>query len=304
MQPVSIARSRIENAGVLDSARTQPEVRPLRIGAIELSGREGSATRSVRIQLEKAPFPVTLLRIGLTDQQPAQLGHGSLPTFDQSIAAGPLDGLIVTDDSSDHHSFLRKRWWGELSEILWYARAFVPSTLGLSTGGLILAKMLGLEPTPLPRRLFGLFPLLSLDLERAPVSGGGNVFFAPQDRMFGIDAEALKQAEREGRVSLLAFSREAGYSIFESEDRRYVAHLGLPAADPDVLRLAGTARSERGSIPSVEQSPWNVEVPRLRALARAHRDSFFSDWLTLVRDPTRLSRDTRPPAAGAARRTG
>ena len=252
MQPVQLAKSRIEDVGQMErdfgpasGVVPRADVRPLRIGLVDLARRAPHQDRTLVDHLRCGAFPVTPIRIGLASWTGGAFGMG---TFNQAIDSAPLDGLVVTGALNDAVPLERQPWWGELSEILSYARAFVPSTLGLSAGGLVLAKLLGFEPTPLDRPLLGLFPLLHLDRDAGPDESPRPGVFSRRSTgpLESTTISSNAPNEMDGCHSS-RIPREAGYSIFESADRRYVAHLGLPDADPEGLLLVN--RNGGGAYP-------------------------------------------------------
>jgi homoserine O-succinyltransferase len=240
------------------------DARPLRIGVIGL----GHETELRLIEpLSRAALPVHPLRIRLgtaidTAAEVAFL-RGAAVSFTRAILDEPLDGLVLTGNDPGT-TVERHPHYRELTEILDYARAFVPSTLGLGAGGLLLARALGLELEPLVAPVDGVVPQRLAKRDHALLSGGSEVFFAPERRAFRVTARSLEGAAAAGLVTPIAHSRDAGVSIFESADRRFVAHLGQPDRDPPNGGISG---------------PSSAFLDAARASARAHSDGFFAAWI-------------------------
>ena len=92
----------------------------------------------------------------------------------------------------------------------------------------------------------------------------------------------MEAASADGRVRLLAHSAAAGYSIFESRDRRYLMHLGHPEYEPE--RLVFEYERDRAVGRHDVQAPQNFDTQQPTLTWQAHRTEFFTRWLqTLVR---------------------
>ena len=246
-----------------------PPRRPLRIGLLAVNGpaideRIAGLLRWPAIPVR--PVPICLRADARFRSQWAPPG---LVGFEESIREEPLDGLVVSGAIGGNASFKEMSSSTELEDILEYARAFVTSTLGLGLGAVPLASRLGIEVTPLERRLMGIFPLRRA-VRAHRLLGASHALFAVQNRDFAIDDERFELAEKAHKISLLAHSSEAGCSIFQSTDQRYVAHLGQPEEAPT------WPLSHDGYLETVQRG------------AREHRDTFFSEWLRCIWERNRL----------------
>lgn len=247
------------------------DTRPLRIGVLSLSN---SAETSLIEPLSRAALPVhpIQIRLGTADQSGAEVAfiRGAPVSFTRAILDGPLDGLVLAGTPEEDVVPDELPRWRELTEILDYARGFIPSTLGLGDGGLALARVLGLELVRLNRALSGYVPLRSLPHSHA-LLGSSEVFFTAHRRRFRIADESFESAEVRRSVTPLAYSREAGVSIFESADRRFIAHLGRP----------------EGLAAVKDPSPLSAFLDSAKESARAHAEGFFSGWVRRLHEVAR-----------------
>jgi homoserine O-succinyltransferase len=244
----------------------------LRIGVLSLSHE---AETSLIEPLSRAALPVhpIQIRLGTADQSGAEVAfiRGAPVSFTRAILDGPLDGLVLAGTPEEDVLPDELPRWRELTEILDYARGFIPSTLGLGDGGLALARVLGLELVRLDRQLSGFVPLRSLPQTHA-LLGGSEVFFTAHRRRWRIADESFERARDGSHVTPLAYSREAGVSIFESTDRRFIAHLGRPEGLPSLTK--GPA-------------PLSAFLDSAKESARAHADGFFSAWVRTLHEVAR-----------------
>jgi homoserine O-succinyltransferase len=209
-------------------------------------------------------------------------------SFEDALKEQILDGLIVTGAPVEEIAYEEVEYWDELTDILAYARTRIASTLGLCWGGLALAKMLGIEKIKYAKKLFGVFESRNLDRDH-PVTGEiDDIFFCPQSRHAGILDATLERERDDGNVRLLAYSKDAGYFIFESADGRYLAHLGHPEYNSRRL-VEETLRDRQKGRADVED-PVNFDVQNPVNRWRSQRNEFFTQWIKFVYEHTDLSR--------------
>ncbi|HVW26486.1 MAG TPA: homoserine O-succinyltransferase [Polyangiaceae bacterium] len=263
----SLAHERYRPTSRRRPAKTE-EARPLRVGVLGLSAESPIGLIE---PLSRAALPVRAISIHLLGT-PGTSGRapGAGVSFTHAILDEPLDGLVLVGAPNEpdvEPEALEN--FRELMEIVEYARGFVPSTLGLGTGGLLLARALGLQVVALSRGVHGLVPHRVLRRDHPLLGRGNEVFFAAEDRTFRITDASMDAAVGAGRVTALAHSRDGGVSLFESSDGRCVAHLGHPERKPprigDDGRLSAFYDSARES-------------------ARAHAAAFFEAWVMRVND--------------------
>lgn len=211
--------------------------------------------------------------------------------LDAHLADGPLDALVLTGAPVEDLELEDVHYWGELREILRYAREHVPSTLGLCWGGLALAGLLEIPKSPLPKKLFGVFDNRAIAEDHPLVAEQAPVFPCAHSRHSGITDEALERAAREGTVRLLSHGKETGYSLFASSDDRYVAHLGHPEYVAERLVFEWRRDTDLGRHDVERPKNFDPEVPVTSW--EKHRETFFSRWIAFAakRSPYRSPTD-------------
>jgi homoserine O-succinyltransferase/O-acetyltransferase len=267
--------------------------RPLRVGVINIMPRAETYEANLLRPLARASSRVSPVWIRLQSHvygsSDAQHIARRYVTYEQASSGSPLDGVILTGAPVEELAFEDVHYWAELASILRHARDHVSSTLGLCWGGLALAKQLGLEKQRLPKKLFGVFQNRNLAPNTGVLGDSDDLFWCAHSRHSGISDEILEGAARDGRVSLLSHASETGYSIFESTDGRYLMHLGHP--EYDARRLAFEWERDQSLGRADVEPPRNFDVHRPTNRWRAHRATFFSQWLKTLRRPTRDARD-------------
>jgi homoserine O-succinyltransferase len=197
-------------------------------------------------------------------------------TYKEAMCDQPLDGLILTGAPVETVDFEDVYYWEEIKTILSDARKNIPSTLGLCWAGFVMAYLEGVKKINYDHKLFGVFELKNLAPDHPIIGELDDVFFCPQSRQAGMPDEAMEEASESGRLKLLAYGPEAGYSIFSTTDERFIAHTGHP--EYNATRLAEEAKRDHGN-PEVP-APANFDFNNPLNLWRSHRNTFFAQWVS------------------------
>lgn len=266
--------------------------RPLRVGVINIMPRVEDYEAYVARPLLEAPFPVSpvwiRLRTHVYSSSDADHIRRNYVAFEDAMRAAPLDALVLTGAPVEELDFEQVHYWPELSEVLAVSRREVTSTLGLCWGGMALAKLLGVDKQALPRKLFGVFENRPLRADAGLLEGSDDRFWCAHSRHSGIADAELESAERHGSVRLLSHGAETGYSIFESSDGRFVAHLGHPEYEP--ARLIHEWDRDRALGRADVQAPRQFDPERPLHTWRSHRRHLFWRWLGRAKAHARASR--------------
>jgi len=256
----------------------------LRVGVINIMPKAETYERYVVQPLARSLLPVEPVWIRLRTHRYAssdgeRIGRGYVE-YDEATRSRPLDGLILTGAPVEELEFRDVHYWDELSEVLLAAHRDVECTLGLCWGGLALAKLLGIEKRLFPNKLFGVFQHENLVPDDGLLGGTDDIFWCAHSRHAGARDRDLEAAHDEGRVRLLAHGREAGHTIFESTDGRFVMHLGHPEYEP--TRLAEEWRRDAALKRADVQPPRHLDLSRPANVWRSHCNDFFSQWLLRI----------------------
>ncbi len=197
-------------------------------------------------------------------------------TYEEAMRDQPLDGLILTGAPVETIEYEDVYYWEEIKTILSDARKNIPSTLGLCWAGFVMAYLEGVKKLNYDHKLFGVFELKNLAPDHPIIGELDDVFFCPQSRHAGMPDEAMEEASESGRLKLLAYGPEAGYSIFSTTDDRFIAHIGHP--EYNATRLAEEAIRDHGNpeVPAPVNFDFNNPINRWRS----HRNTFFAQWVS------------------------
>jgi homoserine O-succinyltransferase len=264
--------------------------RPLRVGVVNVMPRAETYEPYLVRPLERAALPVELTWIRLESHTYASSDAGTIErryvTYARATSKHPLDGLLLTGAPVEEMPFESVRYWAELCAILADCRARVASVLGLCWGGLALARQLGIDKCRFDKKLFGVYAETTLDPDHPILGGGDDVFRCAHSRHAGIRPERLEEARDAGVVRLLSHGALTGYSIFESADRRFLAHLGHP--EYEMARLVHEWERDSALGRTDVAPPANVDLTRPVNVWRSHGNDLFARWLQdLVSDGAR-----------------
>ncbi|CAN5421393.1 homoserine O-succinyltransferase [soil metagenome] len=257
--------------------------RPLRVGIVNIMPRlesyepllVGPFTRVQR------PIEPVLIRLATHAYQSSDHAHldRAYRTFDEVIAAGPLDGLVISGAPVEEMPYGDVHYWPELVKIMAYARQHIPSTLGLCWGGLALAATLKIPKLLYRQKLFGVYT--HRILTQSPLLAGQTATFkCAHSRHAGIADWELQAAEADGRVRLLGHSIDAGYTLFETPDHAFVMHLGHPeyVADRLVFEYRRDEALGRSDVPP----PRDFDPDHPETSWLSHREQLFDRWTQLL----------------------
>jgi homoserine O-succinyltransferase len=273
------------------------DIRALRIGILNIMPKAESYEFALLHPLGKSilqidPVWIRLKTHAYRSSDPEHLKNLYVD-FDEAVARGPLDGLILTGAPVEDIPFEEVAYWDEVRNILDFARREIPSTLGICWGGLALARQLGIDKTVYSRKLFGVFETRNLDPRHRVTGEMDDLFWCPQSRFSGIpDATMIRHRDR-GVINLLAYAGEAGYTIFDSADHRYLMHLGHPEYDAGRL-VAEYVRDIQAGRSGVEP-PKNLSLDNPVNRWKGQGAEFFSQWIRSIhesvsfREPERKS---------------
>jgi homoserine O-succinyltransferase/O-acetyltransferase len=265
-----------------DAARQN--IGPLRIGILNIMPKVQTYEFNLLYPLGKSILQIIPVWIKLsthvyTTSSKAHLDNLYV-TFREAVRSKPLDGLIITGAPVEELDFENVTYWEEVLSIIQFARKNIISTLGICWGGMALAKAIGLSKVSFSQKLFGVFETRNLNPHH-PITGDlDDCFRCPQSRHSGYPDELLERERDRGNINLLAYSREAGYVIFETTDRRFLIHLGHPEYNSGRL-VEETLRDRAKKRPDV-QDPKNFEMEAPVNRWRSHRNEFFSQWIKFI----------------------
>jgi len=190
-----------------------------------------------------------------------------------------FDGLIVTGAPVETLPFEDVDYWGELTELLDWARTNVFSSFFICWGAqAALYRYYGIPKHDLPEKQFGVFSHRLLVRNERIVQGFDDVFFAPHSRHTETRRDNVVA---EPRLLLLAESDEAGVYLIQSADRRQLFATGHSEYDPCTLQGEYARDLGKGLPIGIPKNYFPEDDPSREPLVRwrGHSNLLFSNWL-------------------------
>jgi homoserine O-succinyltransferase len=264
------------------------DIRALHIGILNIMPQADTYEFSLLHPMGMAVLQIEPVFIRLQTHQykstnPEHLEKLYVP-FKTAVDKLRLDGLVITGAPVEEIPFEEISYWEEIQRILRYARANIPSTLGLCWGALAIAKFMGIDKVVYPQKLFGVYEVTNLNTDHRILGTLDDRFWCPQSRHSGIDEKLLEAEAAKGAINLLGHTREGGYTIFESTDHRFLMHLGHP--EYEAQRLVFEYERDKKLGRSDVMTPANFDVANPINNWRGHRNQFFSQWIKYIHETT------------------
>ena len=261
------------------SQAKRQDIRPLRIGILNIMplGEKYEFNILHPLGLSVLQLEPIWIRLESHNYKTWEQNHVDdiYQTYENATREQKLDGLILTGAPVETIDFEDVHYWEEIKTILSDARKNIPSTLGLCWAGFVMAYLEGVNKLNYDQKLFGVFELKNLDPTHPIIGELDDIFYCPQSRHAGIADEDMEKAAEEGRLKLLAYGPQAGYTIFSTVDERFIAHTGHP--EYNATRLADEAKRDEHN-PAV-MPPENFDFNNPLNRWRSNRNIFFTQWV-------------------------
>ena len=261
---------------------------PLKIGILNIMPLGHQYELNILNSLGFSNFDIQPIWIKLNTHNYKSWPQGYIEKFyvsyDSIKDEGELDGLIITGTPLEHLDFEEVNYWNEIVNIINDARDRFPSTLGLCWAGMAMAYLLGVKKVVFKTKLFGVFQLENKAPNHPIMGSTDDTFFCPQSRYAGMDNKEIEKAETRGDLKLLAFSKEAGYPIYETPDHKQLIHLGHPEYNSSRLAYEAKRDSDNPEVPPIS----NFDYSNPSNVWKMHRHTFFQQWLNFCHEKSRL----------------
>ena len=255
------------------------DIRPLRIGILNIMPLGKQYEFNLLHPLGLSPLQIEPIWIKLKTHSyktwDSQHLNNLYTTWDDANINKPLDGIIITGAPVEHLNFEEVHYWDEFVKITEESRQICASTLGLCWAGFALAYLAGVNKKVFDRKLFGVYPLKSLVPSHPLMGTQDDEFICPQSRFAGLPDLEMENAQKEGKLNLLAYGDKVGYTIFETSDQKQLMHLGHPEYTVHRIISEINRDKEKGDVPL----PENFDINCSKTSWRSHRNLLFQQWL-------------------------
>ena len=184
------------------------DIRPLRIGILNIMplGKQYEFNLLHPLGLSPLQIEPIWIRLQTHTYKTWDINHlnDHYMNWEEANIEKPLDGLIITGAPVEHLDFEEVNYWNELKSIIKEARNLCANTLGLCWAGFALAYLEGVNKQVFQKKLFGVYPLRSLVPGHPLMGTPDDEFICPQSRFAGLPDDEMEEAQKEGKLNLLA----------------------------------------------------------------------------------------------------
>ncbi len=199
-------------------------------------------------------------------------------TFDD-IKDSRFDGMIVTGAPVEFMEYEDVDYWQELKKIFKWAETHVYSTFHVCWGAQAgLYYKYGIPKRTLPKKVFGVYEHIPLDLKHPLLRGFDDTFYAPHSRHTEVMAADIT-AEKD--LSILAYSEKAGVHIVADKACRNFYCFGHCEYDGNTLALEYFRDKNKGLDIDVPYNYFPDDDPSKPPLIRwrAAGSLLYTNWL-------------------------
>ncbi len=227
----------IENIFVMSNLRADTQdVRPLKIIILNLMPtKEVTETQLLRL-LSNSPLQVDVEFLQVTTHEAKNVSKSHLDKFYYSfeeIKNNRYDGMIITGAPVEHIDFEEVDYWDELCTIMEWSKKNVYSTFYIcwaSQAGLYYHYRI--NKYQMDKKMFGIFPHVSLDETHPLMRGLDDIYYVPHSRHTEVRRQDIAQVKD---LQILSYSEISGVHIVADMDCRKFFVTGHSEYDRDTL---------------------------------------------------------------------
>ncbi len=272
-----------ENIFVIERDRAaSQDIRPLRIAVLNLMPLKITTETDLIRLLSNTPLQVelTFMRIKnhVSKNTPVEHIEEFYQTFDE-MKSQKYDGLIVTGAPLEKMEFEDVTYWGEIQEILDWAKTHVFSSFFICWASqAALYHYYGVPKLPLGQKLFGVFEHKLLRPLHPIFRGFDDTFNVPHSRFTEVRRQDIAKVPE---LNILSESEEAGVHLVVAREGREFYVTGHSEYSPMTLHdeyVRDLAKGESIAMPKHYYRD-NDPAKGVRVTWRSHANLLFTNWL-------------------------
>ncbi|TNC51198.1 homoserine O-succinyltransferase [Rubellimicrobium rubrum] len=273
-----------------DTRAARQDIRPLRIGLLNLMPKKIQTETQFARLIGATPLQIELTLIRMTEHETKNTAAEHMAEFyrpfaDVAASGDKLDGLIVTGAPVEHLLFEEVTYWDELRQVFDWTQSHVHSTFGVCWGGMAMAYHFhGVSKHMLNEKAFGLYRHSALDPASTYLRGFSDELVVPVSRWTEMRRE---ETEAAGLKTLLS-SNEVGPCLVEDKKRRALYIFNHLEYDSDTLKQEydrDVASGTRIQLP-LNYFPGNDPSKRPPNRWRSHAHLLYGNWINDIYQTT------------------
>ncbi len=272
-----------------ESRAARQDIRPLRIGLLNLMPKKIQTENQFARLIGATPLQIDLHLIRMTEHQTKNTAAEHMETFYrpfQEVKDERFDGLIITGAPIEHLPFEEVTYWDELCEVMDWTQTNVHSTFGVCWGGMAMIHHFhGVEKHMLDHKAFGCFRHKNLAPASPYLRGFSDDFVIPVSRW-----TEMKQDEIDAVPALrtLLGSDEVGPCLVEDPGHRALYIFNHFEYDSGTLKEEYDRDVANGTAINVPLNYYPDDDPARTPLNRwrSHAHLLYGNWINEIYQST------------------
>ena len=267
----------------------QQDIRPLRIGLLNLMPKKIQTENQFARLIGATPLQIDLQLIRMTDHETRNTAAEHMAAFYRpfrDVKGEKFDGLIITGAPIEHLPFEAVTYWDELREVFDWTQTHVQSTFGVCWGGMAMIHHFhGVKKHILDAKAFGCYRHRNLNPASPYLRGFSDDLLIPVSRWTEMRQEEIDAAP--GLVTLLG-SDEVGPCLVEDAGHRALYIFNHFEYDSGTLKEEYDRDVAAGKPIGVPRNYYPDDNPARPPLNRwrSHAHLLYGNWINEIYQST------------------
>ncbi|MBY4892221.1 homoserine O-succinyltransferase [Rhodobacteraceae bacterium N5(2021)] len=267
-----------------EDAASQQDIRPLRIGLLNLMPKKIQTETQFARLIGATPLQVEFSLIRMSDHESKNTSSEHMDEFYRPFAevratGEKFDGLIITGAPIEHLPFEEVTYWDELKTVMDWTQTHVHSTFGVCWGGMAMAYYFhGIKKHMLAAKHFGCFRHVNLSPASPYLRGFSDDVLMPVSRWTEVRAAEVAAA---GLTTLIG-SDEVGPALVEDAAHRALYVFNHFEYDSGTLKQEYDRDAEAGAPINVPVNYYPEDDPTRTPMNRwrSHAHLLYGNWVS------------------------
>ncbi len=272
-----------------DSDAARQDIRPLRIGLLNLMPKKIQTENQFARLIGATPLQIELSLIRMSEHQTRNTAAEHMEAFYRpfsEVRDEKFDGLIITGAPIEHLPFEEVTYWQELTEVMDWTQSNVHSTFGVCWGGMAMANHFhGVDKHMLDDKAFGCFRHMNLAPQSPYLRGFSDDCVIPVSRW-----TEMRQAEIDAAPGLttLLGSDQVGPCLVEDPGHRALYIFNHFEYDSDTLKQEYDRDVANGTPVNVPVNYYPDDDPSKTPQNRwrSHAHLLYGNWINQIYQST------------------
>jgi len=272
-----------------DTAAARQDIRPLRIGLLNLMPKKIQTETQFARLIGATPLQIELSLIRMSEHETRNTAAEHMAEFYrpfQEVKDEKFDGLIITGAPIEHLEYHEVTYWDELTEVFDWTQSHVHHTFGVCWGGMAMLWHFHRVPKHLlAAKAFGCFRHRNLAHASPYLRGFSDDLLIPVSRWTELRQEDLDAAQ--GLRTLIS-SDEVGPCLIEDADHRALMVLNHFEYDSTTLKDEYDRDIAAGRAINVPLNYYPDDDPMKLPLNRwrSHAHLLYGSWINQIYQTT------------------